>query len=473
MQNAFRGLMFAAMAATFPVGALADCPPRDSIDRYAETTRDALSALDGQVPDSLQRSLEDRYAAISVLRWHWQGVEAMRSDAAGRTQIAACLTSGRCASDATDQVQASTRDIARAPSDRLIAWAEATLECAPTTDVSLDDDAAADETPDDDVLEELPADLDAPAPEPTLRARTDLPVEDTVTLESLNADLDRAEAEMLAAQGNAPADPVESRDAVLHRAIAAMALGRLSSAISTLNASCLMEVTTPDQSPACEILIDLYEAPGARIDPTRILAFTDRLCSLNYARGCESLARYFGVSTIEDAHQAAMDHYVRACKRGDAEACASASSYHLAGRVSAPNPVLARDELTRSCDLGRLESCQSLADFNLRGVGGAIDIDRALELIESSCPIVRAQNAEACVAAADFILLNMEITSDPAALVRAYTKRACDIGHDIGCAWYAEDLEFGIGGDVDLIGAKQARLTACDLGHEKSCRVRS
>ena len=101
------------------------------------------------------------------------------------------------------------------------------------------------------------------------------------------------------------------------------------------------------------------------------------------------------------------------------------------------------------------------------------DLDRALELIESSCPIVRAQNAEACVAAADFILLNMEITSDPAVLVRAYTKRACDIGHDIGCAWYAEDLEFGIGGDVDLIGAKQARLTACDLGHEKSCRVRS
>lgn len=473
MQNAFRGLIFAACAVTYPLCAGADCPPRDSIDRYAETARDALSALDGQVPDSLQHSLEDRYAAISILRWQWQGRDVISSDSDARAQIAACISSGRCGDETAESAQSRTLALTPEPSDRLLAWAEVTLECAPTVIVPEDDTEAA--------AEAVEGATD-PAAEPAarsetelgLRARNTLPDADAVTLESLNADLDRAEAEMIAAEQDAAAiAPIENPDFFLRRAAVSMAFGRLSSGVATLNASCLMDAAIEDTSRACDLLIELYEAPGTRVDPSRALAFTDQLCSLDYVRGCESLARYFGVNTVEDAHQAALDHYVRACKRGDADACAAASNYHLSGRASAPDAALAREELSRSCDLGRLESCQELADFSLRGIGGAIDIDRALELIESTCPIIRAKDAEVCVSAADFILINTDIASEPAALVRAYTKRACDIGHDVGCAWYAEDLEFGIGGDVDLIGAKQARLTACDLGHEKSCRVRS
>lgn len=59
-----------------------------------------------------------------------------------------------------------------------------------------------------------------------------------------------------------------------------------------------------------------------------------------------------------------------------------------------------------------------------------------------------------CVVVVDFILFNMEIMFDFVVLVCVYIKCVCDIGYDIGCVWYVEDFEFGIGGDVDFIGVK-------------------
>ena len=106
-------------------------------------------------------------------------------------------------------------------------------------------------------------------------------------------------------------------------------------------------------------------------------------------------------------------------------------------------------------------------------MGGDRDLERALELNEVSCPPVRSDSAETCVAAANFVLINQQDSSERAVSVRKFTERACAIGHDTGCAWHADNLEFGIGGDIDLAGAERARRTACQFGHEASCDANS
>ena len=67
----------------------------------------------------------------------------------------------------------------------------------------------------------------------------------------------------------------------------------------------------------------------------------------------------------------------------------------------------------------------------------------------------------------------MKSSEQRAAQVRGFIKRACDIGHGVGCAWYAEDLELGIGGRADPEAAREARITACEYGDQESCRTRS
>ena len=67
----------------------------------------------------------------------------------------------------------------------------------------------------------------------------------------------------------------------------------------------------------------------------------------------------------------------------------------------------------------------------------------------------------------------MKSSDERAMWVRSYVKRACDIGHGIGCAWYAEDLELGIGGTAAPERAREARLVACEYGDQASCQPRS
>ena len=77
------------------------------------------------------------------------------------------------------------------------------------------------------------------------------------------------------------------------------------------------------------------------------------------------------------------------------------------------------------------------------------------------------------MSAADYVLINEAPGEIRSARVRMFIKRACEIGHDVGCAWYAEDLEMGIGGSVDLRAARRARVTACEYGDQDSCNSRS
>ena len=97
----------------------------------------------------------------------------------------------------------------------------------------------------------------------------------------------------------------------------------------------------------------------------------------------------------------------------------------------------------------------------------------ALKMVEASCPAGSTERADLCVSAADYVLINEAPGEIRSARVRMFIKRACEIGHDVGCAWYAEDLEMGIGGSVDLRAARRARVTACENGDQDSCNSRS
>ena len=104
MRIPIRGLVLAAGVATLPLTAQAECPPEASIDRYAQTAGDALSALNGLVPDSQQAALEDRYAAMVMLKWQWQGRAAIRADAPALSQILSCYEQAECGVRASEQI---------------------------------------------------------------------------------------------------------------------------------------------------------------------------------------------------------------------------------------------------------------------------------------------------------------------------------------------------------------------------------
>lgn len=525
MLNTWRGLMLAAGVAAIPAFAQAECPPPESLDRYAQTARDALVALDGLVPEEQQRTLENRYTAMSILRWNGQGREAILDEASALDLLSDCIETGRCDAEPNERSGAGPRTIAPQPSDRLVTWANRQLECEtatrateteispepvsdpvvsveqpPEPDVELDTDIEPETAPDS------PVQTDAASPEDTEANVAERPPEDLTALETVpvedsaelplpaasdeiasNApaeaeefptfaeeDQNRTEADAAAPQGPSLPPVSESETQRFVRlAATAMKTGNLDAGVMYISEICYREAERIDPAPLCELIFDHYDRLAVQADPIAFLAFTDQLCRLDYARGCASLATYFGVTNTADAHLAAINFYDRACNSGDADACAAASDYFITGRASVADPERARDTLYRACDLGRLGSCQDLAEFVVLGVGGDANLERALELNEVACPRSASDHAEVCVAAANFVLVNLESGPERAAWVRTFTERACAIGHDTGCAWHADNLEFGIGGEVDMDGAARARQTACQFGHRASCDARS
>nr|WP_070958456.1 hypothetical protein [Hyphomonas sp. Mor2] len=531
MLNTWRGLVLAAGVLAIPALAQAECPPEDSLDRYAQTARDALVALDGVVPEDQLQTMRDRYVAMSILRWNGQGRDVILNEESAANGISQCIDSGRCDAEANERSAAGPRTISPFPSDRLVTWANRQLECETVSPIV--EQAAADPTPvePEQAPETEIAEIAEAQPETIVETIDDAPTETVIaTQEDLEPDESvTAETELVAeiapeiepsilsdaietdSTSDPEATPTDDTMAILETdiepeietsgpAIAAPAtrsstavpavaenaiqrlvregavsvmLGDFDAGVEAISQSCYLDAEQADLVPSCELVFDYYQRLAVNADPIRFLAFTDQLCRVDYARGCSSLATYFGVESTAEAHMAAIKFYDRACNTGDAEACAAASDYFLTGRASVADPVRARDTMYRSCDLGRLASCQDLAEFYARGVGGETDITRALELNDLSCPTAQNSLADTCVAAAKFVLLNVDAGPDRAARVRAFTERACRIGHDEGCAWHAENLEYGIGGVVDLSGAKRARATACQFGHRASCAANS
>ncbi|MEO0608616.1 MAG: hypothetical protein AAFY82_10325 [Pseudomonadota bacterium] len=498
------------------------------MDRYAQTARDALSALDGLVPESQQIGLEARYSAMLILKWSWNGGASVTADPSAVAHLAACIAAGPCETTPSDQFSLNASALPAAPSPELLYWAQSELACDLPVPEGLIIAADAPEAEPDlalaqpETLEvaaapslrepdaEIPASTDDietgdteddTQPEPVERAAdnriaaTDeadpalAEASDAAPQAPLIADAGRSDAanalaalnQSLRANAMTLTDtvPTDADPAALVQSAARLfAAGRPAAAILPLRTACFAEVEaqTERQSQACNTLLDVYNAPternGAANTPS-YLALSEELCAIGYNRGCQNLARHYAGQNTAEAHLATVAFTELSCSLGDGEACAAVSDYYLAGRATEPDPDLARQKLEQACALGRLSSCQDVADYHLRGVGGAVSVEKALTLNEASCPAENAIRPDICVAAADFVMIHMQAGPQRSAKVRAFTQRACALGHDIGCAWYAEDLELGIGGEVNLLAAKDARLVACEYGHKASCDTRS
>ncbi|MEO1322446.1 MAG: tetratricopeptide repeat protein [Pseudomonadota bacterium] len=513
-----------------PLFAGADCPPVESIDRYAQTAGDALSALHELVPESQQQALEDRYAAMVMLKWQWQGRDAIREDANAMTQLLACYEKGACGIDSSDQITlqiVSRLDgvdadptlieslIPRQPSPRAFDWAKRILGCdAPTStltreDLILPEVAETQTSPTEEAVELAkaalptsepqraviePADTAATntlealeAPNNVLASREEIVTETRPVLARVDAqrpaavvDTTVSEAPEISTRAlNTPYTTDETGDAsaLIAKATSYISSGKPSDAIAPLEQACFIQIAQSSRSSACESLFSIYTdaviSARSSKSSNAYLDLSERLCESGYTPGCNNLSRFYAAQNAPEAHRAAVFYADRACDLGSADACATVADFYLNGRASEPDPLTAREKLERSCDLGRRLSCQAVADYYLRGVGGEQDVGMAMRMIEASCPAQSTQRADLCVSAADYVLINAPADLDRSARVRTFIKRACEIGHDVGCAWYAEDLELGIGGNVDLRAARQARLTACEYGDQDSCNSRS
>ncbi|MEO1187648.1 MAG: hypothetical protein AAFW60_01140, partial [Pseudomonadota bacterium] len=446
MQKACRGVVLAAGLISLPILAQADCPPEDSIDRYTETAGDALSALHELVPESQQQALEDRYSAMVILKWQWQGRDAIRNYEKGMTQVLGCYQNATCGIRANDQI--TTQIVARLedsdldpllfeslipqqPSAQSLAWAERVLGCtapALTPNAPILVETAIENTLDDAVIEAIEvsatepepantnpivvetASLDTALAEPSNADETDLnlPVSQSVSTVSASIDLSDSEPSSIVEAGLSETEsrPLDSGDDVTTDEVARPVVsdvndlmltatnlllsGKPKDAIEPLQTACFIEAFDSSKSSACETLFNVYTnsvAASEYSDKTQDYRnLSQRLCESGYSRGCDNLSRYYAAQNSQEALTSAVDYAEQSCALNSAEACATVANFYLSGRVGEPDPIAARAKLEQSCRLGRLLSCQEVADYYARGIGGEPDPAMALQMIEASCP---------------------------------------------------------------------------------------
>lgn len=485
-----RGLALALCAVGASSIAAADCPEPGSIERYVESTRDALVALQGTLPAEQYADLENRYAAMIMLEWNQVGLPAIADDNNAVSRLMTCFEQQACGSNGSDPMDAQlsalvvgnnfdpqsfAEILTDAPSNDMLAWAEFELGCreAPVVEPEIEIVLETVE-PETQLAETAPEAEDASAietieqPEPEIElTETETEEESVETLASLPMDEDSS---------TFPRTSEEAQN-LFEQAAARIASGEIENAIPPLRESCLYEATQTQSSIACDTLLDIYEVRTVHgreeIMTSNYLRFSEEVCDAGYIQGCQNMARYLRAANSDGAYERGVSFTAKACDLGDADACATLASDHIDGRTEQQDLTFARETLQRSCNLGQLDSCRDVADLYIRGVGGTPDTDLALNAIAQACPAIDARSPDLCVAAADFVLINMKSSDDRAMWVRTYVKRACDIGHDVGCAWYAEDLELGIGGSADPQRAREARLVACEYGDQASCHPRS
>ena len=467
----------------------ADCPTASSVERYSESSRDALIALSGALPPDQFLDLQNRYAATIVMKWSLVGLDAILDDEAAMSKIYTCFRDELCGADGsngidqqlTDLIQSVDLDVAamgktlgNAPSESMLEWAEIELGCraAPEPEPEPEIELEAELNAETDTQPE--GDSEFPRTKSTVRPGQD---EESTDLVSTDAEYSSEEETMPAAQvvplPTIDGDPSE----LVQKAAAFIASGEVERAIPPLRDACFYEAAQTQSSIACDTLLDVYEARtlygNEEIATSNYLSFSEEICGGGYINGCENMALYLRAANTDGAYERGVEFTARSCNLGDPDACAMLAQDHIEGRTEYQDLAFARTTLERSCELGRLESCREVADLYVRGVGGDADNKAALQAVALACPEVEARSPDLCVSAADFVLINMKDSEDRATQVRDFIKRACDIGHRVGCAWYAEDLELGIGGEVDSNAAREARLIACEYGDTDSCRPRS
>jgi len=367
---------------SLPLFAQADCPPVYSIDRYAQTAGDALSALHELVPESQQRALEDRYAAMILLKWQWQGREAIRQDDGAMTQLLACYAQAACgiraSDDITTQIVAKLNEsdadpllleslLPRAPSDSAFAWAQRTLGCNAPRPAAIEPtqietavietpapiDQSSGQSPSEDTLSVADlntsnVDPSAPAfrapgsirdgvilPASALRRSTSAveperqitPIDETPSVEPTTTStvVDNVTPEPTPSLSR----PVSSKsvDTLMANATSFIAQGKPGAAIEPLEAACLMEAPSVTKSSACETLFGVYTnslvAKTTSGSSNAYLDLSERLCEIGHSAGCDNLSPFFSAQKSPEAHRAAVAYAGQSDDLKTGEACAT------------------------------------------------------------------------------------------------------------------------------------------------------
>ena len=142
LRSAAMGLLACLGSATV----FADCPSASSIERYVESSHDALIALEGSLPAEQYLELENRYAALVVLEWHLIGLSALENDDDALLRLSICYRDQACGADGSDPMDTQIADLVAAeslelwafektlstsPSQSMLGWAEIEPGCRP------------------------------------------------------------------------------------------------------------------------------------------------------------------------------------------------------------------------------------------------------------------------------------------------------------------------------------------------------
>jgi TPR repeat protein len=169
-----------------------------------------------------------------------------------------------------------------------------------------------------------------------------------------------------------------------------------------------------------------------------------------------------------------VEEWNKACSAGDLARCADLGETYLKGVGAPRNPNKGVEILRRACNAEGAHACAVLAQAYAKGDGVPQDTNQANTLLGKAC---EDGDEEACVQACDTSkeavrCLRVGLLSAKGAkdLRRAatYYRKACDLGHPLGCRELGimHRDGFGVAKDADIAGqmlkkADELMRTAC------------
>jgi hypothetical protein len=254
---------------------------------------------------------------------------------------------------------------------------------------------------------------------------------------------------------------------------------------------------------ACNNLGALYAAgDGVARSPTKAVDLFERSCNLGFALACANLGtmHFEGKGLPKDVATGAI-WFFRACEGGAALGCFNASIAYGEGKGAAKDPKQSFAYAERACKGGMVLGCIRVETARIHGEGVPKDVQGGLERLDALC----THEAEACESLIP--IYNMGIGTDVPAdplQVRAYAKKACDLGDEkachldrllltvdkgrtpdgknnemyatkcdagdlLGCALLGEDLVDGRGVSVDRARGTMLLERACQGKVERAC----
>jgi TPR repeat protein len=169
-----------------------------------------------------------------------------------------------------------------------------------------------------------------------------------------------------------------------------------------------------------------------------------------------------------------VDVWSKACSAGDLARCADLGETYLRGIGAPRDPNKGIEILKKACNQDGAHACAVLAQAYAQGDGVTKDMNQANTLMGRAC---EDGDEEACVQACDKLreavrclrvgVLSAKGAKDPRRAA-TYYRKACELGHPLGCREAGIMYQAGVGvpKDTDLAGqmlkkADELMRTAC------------